>query len=301
MSENNSGFECQTVCWGVSAAVGIVSIVMLYMFGGYAGLQAIFVGAFVAVALGVVLGQFLCRGQTAAADLASEEKPAQRYAREAEEKRAGTAGQGTAAPSDTSAAPAPMPHAEPVAAPAATAAVPRPVIVPSKALAGQAELSGRKGSWKYEGAGDKPGEVDRSKAVPAGETEAPAVTPEEGAPVTKVDKQSAIPAGTTAAPAVSPESADAVAESAPKLYDVPPSEGADDLKLISGVGPKLEQTLNDLGIYRFDQIADWGDQEVAWVDSRVRFKGRITRDDWMGQARTLAAGGETEFSKRKKT
>ena len=77
--------------------------------------------------------------------------------------------------------------------------------------------------------------------------------------------------------------------------------GADDLKLISGVGPKLEQTLNDLGIYHFDQVAKFKKKDIAWVDERLRFKGRIERDDWMSQAKILAKGGETEFSKKKKT
>lgn len=62
---------------------------------------------------------------------------------------------------------------------------------------------------------------------------------------------------------------------------------ADDLKRISGVGPKLEATLNELGFYHFDQIAAWTPEHVAWVDARLKFKGRIERDDWIGQARAL--------------
>ena len=74
---------------------------------------------------------------------------------------------------------------------------------------------------------------------------------------------------------------------------------ADDLKQIKGVGPKLEGLLNSHGIYHFDQIANWSDAEVAWADnSLVGFKGRVSRDNWVEQAKTLAAGGETEFSKR---
>ena len=90
------------------------------------------------------------------------------------------------------------------------------------------------------------------------------------------------------------------ADGKPLVYDTAPAEGSDDLKLISGVGPKLEQTLNDLGIYRFDQVAGWRKKEVAWVDARLRFKGRIERDDWMSQAKILAKGGETEFSRKRK-
>lgn len=62
----------------------------------------------------------------------------------------------------------------------------------------------------------------------------------------------------------------------------------DDLKLISGVGPKLEKTLNGLGMYHFDQIANWSRSEVNWVDDHLNFKGRIDREDWIDQASKLA-------------
>jgi predicted flap endonuclease-1-like 5' DNA nuclease len=74
---------------------------------------------------------------------------------------------------------------------------------------------------------------------------------------------------------------------------------ADDLKRIKGVGPKLEKLLNGMGYYHFDQIAAWGAGEVAWVDDNLEgFKGRVSRDAWVDQAKTLAAGGDTEFSRR---
>ncbi|MGB7431113.1 MAG: NADH-ubiquinone dehydrogenase, partial [Ahrensia sp.] len=65
---------------------------------------------------------------------------------------------------------------------------------------------------------------------------------------------------------------------------------ADDLKLISGVGPKLETVLNGLGIWTFAQIMAWTPAEVAWVDDFLQFKGRIDRDNWIAQAQVLAAG-----------
>ncbi|WP_170331452.1 NADH-quinone oxidoreductase subunit NuoE [Ruegeria arenilitoris] len=74
----------------------------------------------------------------------------------------------------------------------------------------------------------------------------------------------------------------------------------DDLKMLKGVGPKLEETLNELGFYHFDQIAAWTPEQVAWVDARLKFKGRIERDGWIEQAAKLAAGEETEFAKRAK-
>ena len=89
-----------------------------------------------------------------------------------------------------------------------------------------------------------------------------------------------------------------VAEEKPELLTAARDNGADDLKKISGVGPKLEKTLNELGIYHFDQVAAWSAEQIAWVDNRLKFKGRIERDGWIEQAKILAAGGETEFSKR---
>lgn len=79
-----------------------------------------------------------------------------------------------------------------------------------------------------------------------------------------------------------------------------PTEAPDDLKLISGVGPKIEGLLNGLGIYRFSQIAAFSPDNVAWVDGYLRFKGRIAREDWVNQASILAAGGDTEFSARRR-
>jgi NADH-quinone oxidoreductase subunit E len=74
---------------------------------------------------------------------------------------------------------------------------------------------------------------------------------------------------------------------------------ADDLKEIKGVGPALEKLLHSLGYFHFDQIAAWTAAEVAWVDENLEgFKGRVSRDDWVAQAKILAAGGTTEFSRR---
>ncbi len=74
---------------------------------------------------------------------------------------------------------------------------------------------------------------------------------------------------------------------------------ADDLKQIKGIGPKMETMCNALGFYHFDQIAAWTPDEEAWVNANLAgFKGRVSRDNWIEQAKLLAAGGETEFSKR---
>ncbi len=62
----------------------------------------------------------------------------------------------------------------------------------------------------------------------------------------------------------------------------------DDLKGISGIGPKLEKVLNEQGITRISQIAAWGEADVASFDQALGLDGRIGRDDWVGQARKLA-------------
>jgi NADH-quinone oxidoreductase subunit E len=66
---------------------------------------------------------------------------------------------------------------------------------------------------------------------------------------------------------------------------------ADDLKLIRGVGPKLEAMLNRMGVFHFDQISTWTEMNLRWVDQNLEgFKGRAARDKWIEQAKRLAAG-----------
>lgn len=74
-----------------------------------------------------------------------------------------------------------------------------------------------------------------------------------------------------------------------KGLDAPNGE-ADDLKKISGVGPVLEKKLNDMGIFHFSQIAEFTLDEISKVDDELNFKGRIERDDWMGQAKAMMEG-----------
>ncbi|WP_408068495.1 hypothetical protein [Xanthobacter oligotrophicus] len=76
----------------------------------------------------------------------------------------------------------------------------------------------------------------------------------------------------------------------PPTLDAPEGEGADDLKLLKGIGPQNERRLNALGIYHVRQIAAWTPDEAAWVGSYLAFPGRIERENWIGQARALAAG-----------
>ncbi|MBB6303424.1 5' DNA nuclease [Rhizobium leucaenae] len=67
----------------------------------------------------------------------------------------------------------------------------------------------------------------------------------------------------------------------------------DDLKRISGIGPKLEQVLNGRGILRFADIAAWNQTDVERIDAELGFDGRIRRDDWVGQAKGLLPKGRS--------
>lgn len=76
-----------------------------------------------------------------------------------------------------------------------------------------------------------------------------------------------------------------------KLLGGPRGGKADDLKLIWGVGPKLEKVLNGIGVFHFDQIAAWSDRDLEWVDSQLGdLSGNPRREKWVDQCRKLAAG-----------
>ena len=85
--------------------------------------------------------------------------------------------------------------------------------------------------------------------------------------------------------------------------DVSVEQGkADDLKEIEGIGPALEKLVNDMGFFHFDQIAGWTEADVALVDAEMKtFKGRITRDKWVEQARIIVSEGLEAFRERART
>jgi predicted flap endonuclease-1-like 5' DNA nuclease len=93
--------------------------------------------------------------------------------------------------------------------------------------------------------------------------------------------------GASKPPAAAPGSA--LAAVPPERLAAP--EGApDDLQQISGIGPGIEKILHELGIWHFRQIAELTPDHVTWINQRLRFRGRIEREDWIGQAKRLAAG-----------
>lgn len=96
--------------------------------------------------------------------------------------------------------------------------------------------------------------------------------------------------GEVIAAAAQEEAVDAAALSAPAT-EAAPAAAEDDLTRIKGVGPKLSALLASLGVTRFDQIAAWSDADLARIDAQLgSFAGRPERDQWIEQARMLAAG-----------
>ncbi len=98
-------------------------------------------------------------------------------------------------------------------------------------------------------------------------------------------------AGVVAAPA--PAAKPAAKKAAPKKAAAPKAEaaaGGDDLKKLSGVGPALEKKLLEAGVTTFAQIAAWTEEDVAAMDEKLSFKGRIEREGWIAQAAELAKG-----------
>ncbi|MEL7164087.1 MAG: 50S ribosomal protein L21 [Pseudomonadota bacterium] len=102
----------------------------------------------------------------------------------------------------------------------------------------------------------------------------------ETAPAPAPKKKAAAPkAETKAAP-----------KKAAKADEAPAAAGGDDLKALSGVGPALEKKLHAAGVTTFAQIAAWTPEDVAAMDEKLSFKGRIEREGWIDQAKELAKG-----------
>jgi predicted flap endonuclease-1-like 5' DNA nuclease len=72
----------------------------------------------------------------------------------------------------------------------------------------------------------------------------------------------------------------------------------DDLKRIRGIGVLIEKKLNAMGVTSYEQVANWTSSDIDRVSQQLDFKGRIERENWVEQARILASGGQTEFSRR---
>jgi predicted flap endonuclease-1-like 5' DNA nuclease len=154
-----------------------------------------------------------------------------------------------------------------------------------KAKAAAKPAAKAKAAPKAKAADAKP--AAKAKAAPKAKTAAKPAAKAKAAPKAKA--------------ATAAKAKPVAADGKPELLKKARAGGADDLKQIKGVGPKLEGELNKQGVYHFDQVASWRKKEVEWADANlVGVKGRASRDEWVKQAKVLAKGGETEFSKKVK-
>ena len=119
------------------------------------------------------------------------------------------------------------------------------------------------------------------------------------APVAEVPAAPPVEPMASAAPSViEPITTPAVAEEAIPVSPAvtTPDSTGDDLLKLKGVGPKLNQLLIELGVTRYAQIAGWTDADIAAIDAKLgNFRGRPVRDQWIDQARYLAAGDTAGF------
>ncbi|WP_323007598.1 NADH-quinone oxidoreductase subunit E [Pseudorhodobacter sp.] len=143
--------------------------------------------------------------------------------------------------------------------------------------------------------------VQEAQAVATGSPKAEAAAepaPAKAEPAKKADTPLSPKVGSGAA-----ETADQPEEGTkPTGLDAARGGKPDDLKKIEGIGPALEKLCNSMGIFHYDQIAAWGVAEIAWMDSNLKgFKGRVTRDKWVPQARLIGEVGMDEFLIRAKT
>jgi predicted flap endonuclease-1-like 5' DNA nuclease len=114
------------------------------------------------------------------------------------------------------------------------------------------------------------------------------------------DLTQAVPETPAASPLAKVEGEDAIEGTRPVGLAAPRGGRADDLKLIRGIGKQNEGRLHALGVWHFDQIAAWTRDNALWVGSYLAFPGRIEREEWVSQAKALAAGQDTEFALRVK-
>lgn len=99
--------------------------------------------------------------------------------------------------------------------------------------------------------------------------------------------------GSSTAPKVAPQAPPPV----PKVIE--DGESKDDLSKLKGIGPKLVTRLEELGVTRFAEIAAWSDSDVETIDAQLgRFKGRITRDQWVEQAKLLISDDKDAYAEK---
>ena len=264
--------------WTIAAIVGVIAFFVLIWWVAYAFWPALLLAVLIAILVAILLWIGFYRdsddgGLGTAAGLGGAAALGAAGVASAASRTADGAASAANLTGSTAKAPAPKPAAKPAAKPAK-----------AKAAATQKKPAKRKPAAKKPAA--------RKPAAKKRATGARTAASMMG------DAGNAMAAEKKAAKA-KPARKAVAKDGKPELLKKARAGGADDLKQIKGVGPKLEGMLNKMGIYHFDQVSSWRSKEVSWVDDHIEgFNGRVSRDGWVKQAKTLAKGGATEFSKR---
>ena len=262
----------------ISALFGILAAVVAGWAFEYSGFGAIVIGLLVAAIVWIILWLGWTEPQSAAKPQQSAATPAP-VAKASATAAAATTSAATAA----TAAVATMPAAAPVAdvAPAAKPAAAKPAA--DKAA--------------------KPAAEKAAKPVAAKPAAAKAAKPAVAKAAKPAAEKAAKPAAAKAAKPAAPKAPKApkAAPAKPEVLSKARDGGADDLKMIKGVGPVLEKALNASGVFHFDQVAAWKKADATWFDDNVKgANGRVIRDEWVKQAKILAKGGTTAFASKVK-
>jgi predicted flap endonuclease-1-like 5' DNA nuclease len=159
-------------------------------------------------------------------------------------------------------------------------------------LAGSAYFVGVLGGGAIRtGAAAQPMEKPKSRqaAAPTSQFHSGGAVPRAEPTSTPSARVAPAPTKRNASLAPGPSGEKALPGKRPEALAAPRADGADDLKKIKGIGPKSEEKLNALGIYHYDQIADWSLDNARWIGAALATPGRIERGKWIQQAREFAA------------
>lgn len=295
---------CRGKAWIGGALAGLAVFFWVLAVAGFGFGAAVFLGVLTFLFLGAVLVWAFCTG----ADLTFQEAP-----------------QGFQVPDipapivpvpEGMPVPQPMPVAQPVAVMQTPEAVAEEVVstaeeqleeaagpdaASAETAAAEAERKAaraarRKAKAEAAAAAEAAGAAAQSDAAAEAERKAARAARRKAKAEAQARAEAEAEAVAVAPEAVAPSGAKPAGLSAPRAGQ------ADDLQLIEGIGPKLEEVLHRWGVFHFDQIAGWGPAEVAYADTHVpRFKGRCSRDKWVAQAKIIVEEGVDAFLERTKT
>jgi len=292
----------------ISALFGILAAVVAGWAFEYSGFGAIVIGLLVAAIVWIILWLGWTEPQSAAKPQQSAATPAP-VAKASATAAAATTSAATAATAAVATMPAAAPVADvaPAAKPAAAkAAKPAAAKAAKPAAAKAAKPAAAKAAKPAAEKVAKPAAAKAAKPA-AAKAAKPAAAKAAKPAVAKAAK----PAAEKAAKPAAAKAAKPAAAKAPKAPKAAPAKpevlskardgGADDLKMIKGVGPVLEKALNASGVFHFDQVAAWKKADATWFDDNVKgANGRVIRDEWVKQAKILAKGGTTAFASKVK-